>query len=1246
MKNSQIKINLKAVLRKEPEIFSETFFQIFTLITSIFAFAFLVAAASAVASPVVKAQTSQVCCEKLKGKDIFCQNSILSNCDANYSHAQTSCTSTDYCKPGCCYDSKEGTCAQNTPRLVCSLANGTFSSDSDCVISQCKKGCCIIGDKTALVPLAKCKKLSDYYGIETNFKSEITIEAACIGVAQAQDKGACVIFTGLETTCKLTTRTECKSLTHNESSFNMGLLCSAEQLGTLCTKQHYTGCVEGRDEVYWFDSCGNQENIYDADQARSWNSGKILEKGNSCNPDKGNVEDLFCGNCQYSKGTMCGKARDKIEPSPAYGDYICRDVNCHNTYNGQDYKHGESWCVSDYNVAVGGGKDAVGSRHWRHLCIMGEEKVEPCDDYRQGICVEGKLQTSAGTFNEASCRANAWKTCLDYTNKANAQQLCNQNPDCFFYTAWKFPVCLPQVPSGFDLKSSASAAGAFCGTVTQECKIVYVNEMGKGWTCKQNCECKEQSWVDQMNKWCTSLGDCGGKYNIAKVYSKDGYTVSGTSAQPSEGSSGSGSGNGFMGGLSSLMMPASILGGGIFLASKVMEWALTDAIIGVVGSQITREAAKTIAVTALTQTTSKAAAETITLSLIEKGVTPAVASTAGTAGATTMGQGVKVGVQAAMSGAQILATVISAVALVVSVYFLAKSMGFSTGAAIGIAVASVAAAVALKLIWTSLIANMSWMSAFGWVGLIVMVIMMLLQWLFGWGKTKVEIVNFSCLPWQPPSGGADCEKCNKPPIGGELRPCSKYRCDSLGAACSLLNEGTGNETCIWLNQNDVNSPTIKPWQDVLTSGHSYKEQQCPGAGCWAIVRNEGSGCVKAFTPLAFGIETNEPAQCRVDYEHRTSFDEMQFFFGDNLYFYNHSTMLSLPSPDAMNAYASPELRNDGNYTLYVRCRDANGNSNLAETSIEFCVDPGPDTMPPVISKTSVDNGAPVSYGAGSVPLDIYVNEPSECRWSSADKDYNDMEKSFSCASEIADMEMDMTYKCSTALTNIQDGIANRFYFRCKDQPWLTTNESDRNVNTESYEFVLQGTSQLKIVSAEPNGIISGGAEPMAVDLKAETSGGYVNGESTCFFSDTGYDNMIEFFITGGVLYSNIHEQRLELGEGNYTYYILCRDLAGNIDKTTVSFSAELDRQEPSIIRAYQEGGMLKIITDEESECRYGVRDCEYDFLSGTEMPFTNSTEHTAEWRTDITYYIKCMDKYGNMPSSSQCTMTANVYNVF
>lgn len=55
------------------------------------------------------------CCEKtIKG--VYCQNTLLSQCDTNFKATPTSCEATSYCKKGCCYDSSEGICMDSTPQ--------------------------------------------------------------------------------------------------------------------------------------------------------------------------------------------------------------------------------------------------------------------------------------------------------------------------------------------------------------------------------------------------------------------------------------------------------------------------------------------------------------------------------------------------------------------------------------------------------------------------------------------------------------------------------------------------------------------------------------------------------------------------------------------------------------------------------------------------------------------------------------------------------------------------------------------------------------------------------------------------------------------------------------------------------------------------------------------------------------------------------------------------------------------------
>ncbi len=503
-------------------------------------------------------------------------------------------------------------------------------------------------------------------------------------------------------------------------------------------------------------------------------------------------------------------------------------------------------------------------------------------------------------------------------------------------------------------------------------------------------------------------------------------------------------------------------------------------------------------------------------------------------------------------------------------------------------------------------------------------------------KESKEIVTFTCKPWQAPVGGQDCEKCNN------FDGCSEYKCRSLGQACQLLNAGTTDEKCAWVNPKDTSSPVISLWQEVLTKGYKYAPDNAirPPARGFKIVKTSGDECVKAFTPLEFGITTNEPAQCRVDYNHTLKFDAMAFWFGEsNLYSYNHSQKLSLPGPSALKAQA-PEIENDGTYTLYIRCQDANGNSNVDEFALRFCVEKGPDTTPPEIAGTSIANNMPVKYNQTSVELEVYVNEPSDCKWSREDRSYDNMETNMSCNKNVWEMNNNLVYTCKTNLTGIKDRTDNVFYFRCKDQPWA--NESSRNANMQSYKFTLTGTETLNIIDIKPNGTIKGSTDVVSVNLEVETANGYKNGEAKCYYSDTNNEaDWIEFFETG----TSLHKQRLDLLAGSYKYYIKCVDLGGNRDDNSTEFKVEVDRQAPAIARAYKENELLKIITTEDSECRYSTQSCNFKFEDGVDMPYANQTSHVAEWKTDSTYYIRCSDKYGNIPVSNTCSMVVRAYDI-
>lgn len=531
--------------------------------------------------PILNAEASpwpafNVCCEKTK-TGAWCINTLEENCDKSFSITPTSCDSTSFCKPGCCYDSQEGLCMERTPQKICNDANGTYIDDAECSIPQCSLGCCVIGTQASFVTLTRCKMLSGLYGLETNFRKDIGDEATCIAVASSGDEGACVYEVDYRRTCKFTTRTDCSGIISggnrtSSAEFFKDYLCSAEELATDCGPSTKTTCVEGKDEIYFVDTCGNPANIYDAFKISDksyWQ--KKIDKSASCgyNNQKGNAGSKTCGNCDYFMGSICSKG------SANYGSYICKDLKCYNTKNGNDYKNGESWCVYDDESKIGEGRDAVGSRYYRHVCIMGEETIEPCADYRGEQCIQENIESMGITFTEAACRVNRWQDCISQNEKEDCEN--TDKRDCYWLEGAMFtgltsttsttttttgetfsggttggfsggttgsaiaPItgfateektessgvllgggaCLPFIPPGLKFWTGGDAK-SICNLGNSKCVVEYEKGLIGDEKVVKNKECLEEAYAEKMNKICTNLGDCGAYVNIANKFTDDG----------------------------------------------------------------------------------------------------------------------------------------------------------------------------------------------------------------------------------------------------------------------------------------------------------------------------------------------------------------------------------------------------------------------------------------------------------------------------------------------------------------------------------------------------------------------------------------------------------------------------------------------------------------------------------------------------------------------------------------------------
>ena len=445
-----------------------------------------------------------------------------------------------------------------------------------------------------------------------------------------------------------------------------------------------------------------------------------------------------------------------------------------------------------------------------------------------------------------------------------------------------------------------------------------------------------------------------------------------------------------------------------------------------------------------------------------------------------------------------------------------------------------------------------------------------------------------------------------------------------------MNEGTEDEKCVYVNPSDVSPPIINPNYEVLTAGYSYANVKSspPGPGFDIVNKDSRDGCLKAFTPLEFGITTGdnnegEPSQCKIDFNHTDSFDDMVAYFGGkNLYSYNHTEVISLAGAKDMSE-AGFVLENGKDMTFYIRCRDANGNTNEAEYAVNFCIDPTPDATAPVIEATSIVDGGCVADDTDKANVVFYVNEPASCKWSFQDQDYDLMENEMKCSSSHTQVNAMQLFGCSSELSGIpRDGV--EYYVRCKDQPG--TNEADRNEMAESFKFHLRGSSELMIRTLMPDTTVFGGVSPAPIELYAQTLYGCNEGRAICKWSSDG-NNFIDFFDTNTE--DGINTQRLDLVDGEHTYYVKCIDEGGNIAQNSTTFEVSIDTTAPVVARVYEESGMLKIVTVRNSECSYSLDNCDFTFTEGVEMPNGGTTVHVAEWSNDNTYHIKCRDEYLN-----------------
>lgn len=459
------------------------------------------------------------CCE-YDGQGSYCLPTTQANCDPNALWTSVSCEQTSFCSVGCCINSIDGSCSENVPQAACeNTQNTAFHEGTSCdTISYCQMGCCELGSSFIFNTKQSCQRLIDEYypslDIEQSWNDQITDEYTCISQSIQEDEGCCVESDGVFNYCNWGTRGTCSTSGEENSAessegFYKDIFCSNSNLEcSTCTAHVYTDCGgQNNEDVYWFDSCGNREELVESCDPLG-----IYGAGSICKND---------GNNAACSSVDCEDTSDFLN-------------NVHDPEMGGYRSNGESWCVRQAKVGIG--SDLPGSRHYRYSCIYGEELVESCDEFREDICLQFLPNESSG-MNFAACVENEGANCVSECNKKPLNEKRNQNEACceqYDSCSWMSSACVPNVPPGYAFDdrfvqtTPEYSAKDQCKVGNAECESVWVKNWKFQWECKENCHCMNEDWPADMNTFCRSLGDCGAWYNLAGEFTSSGQRTGGS----------------------------------------------------------------------------------------------------------------------------------------------------------------------------------------------------------------------------------------------------------------------------------------------------------------------------------------------------------------------------------------------------------------------------------------------------------------------------------------------------------------------------------------------------------------------------------------------------------------------------------------------------------------------------------------------------------------------------------------------
>ena len=378
-----------------------------------------------------------------------------------------------------------------------------------------------------------------------------------------------------------------------------------------------------------------------------------------------------------------------------------------------------------------------------------------------------------------------------------------------------------------------------------------------------------------------------------------------------------------------------------------------------------------------------------------------------------------------------------------------------------------------------------------------------------------------CNLYSAPKGFLDCSRCDD----DKRFPCTEYKCKSLGDLC-IFDYMDGDPICKEPDIKDVEPPKIEFDETLLPSDFSVVRTTLESYSGFEVYP-----ALMPYTSFTFGIRSNEPVSCKLDFSPKTRYGNIpSFFIGDSSFRQRQNITIRVPpkiifpqnikefletqtnksfldsigkSRDVYEKFKMQAERNEndplryaidlvdsiseslsslapiiiksvdgGSYYLFVKCTDLAGNENEEGFFIKLNINEMADDKEPIIEEISPKNNGYTSLDYTDATL--YISEPSKCRYSKNDATYEEMKNFFECENSpyrISPIKGG-TYKCSQNIeTTANPSIV---YIRCQDNPQiakdysLTVVKSDKNNVVFPSNYPNQLLDMVKAMEEEIN----------------------------------------------------------------------------------------------------------------------------------------------------------------------------------